>query len=73
VSFSLGGGVTHQGGDVSMKKVVKYSLLMILIVVGLVLCDVIVYSGNELTIAWGGLEEFFKVFVYPVLIILILG
>gem|GEM_PF-4368977 len=56
-----------------MKKVVKYSLLMILIVVGLVLCDVIVYSGNELTIAWGGLEEFFKVFVYPVLIILILG
>ncbi|MEK4649475.1 hypothetical protein MKY22_16325 [Exiguobacterium sp. FSL W8-0210] len=56
-----------------MKEAAKYSLLMILMVIGLVLCDVIVYSGSELIIAWGGLEDFFKVIVCPVLIILILG
>ncbi len=56
-----------------MKTAVRYSLLMILMVIGFALSDVVICSDNGLTIAWNGVEDFFKVFAYPVLIILILG
>jgi len=57
----------------TMKTAVRYSLLMILMVIGFALSDVVICSDNGLTIAWNGVEDFFKVFAYPVLIILILG